>query len=176
MSFATGQSPERRAEELIVLEPPSGQPPLNTEPSSVGNGPVRNDVSTALVRLYRQLFGRGPARAATYEFDAGYVTFLGDVLAPHERRLVLSGRADLVRETRRAIREAECERLIAEIQRLTGRPVLHDSFQLQPERNLAIELFWAANGSADGAGNTPAFEATAPTRSRYGGVMSDGER
>ena len=94
------------------------------------------------MKLYREIFGRGPVKTTTYAFDAGYVTFLRDVLAPHERALVLGGRADLVRETRTAIREAERERLIAEVQRLTGRPVLHDSFQFQPERNLAIELFW----------------------------------
>ena len=52
------------------------------------------------------MFGRGPVRTTTYAFDAGYVTFLRDVLAPHERVLVLGGRADLVRDTRTAIREA----------------------------------------------------------------------
>ena len=128
------------------------------------------------MKLYREIFGRGPVRTATYAFEAGYVTFLRDLLAPHERALVLGGRADLVCETRMAIREAERERLIAEVQRLTGRPVLHDSFQFQPERNLAIELFWVPTGSADGAGNTPAPQAIAPTDSRYGGVISDGER
>jgi len=54
--------------------------------------------------------------------------------------------------------------------------VLHDSFQFQPERDLAIELFWVPTGSADGAGNTPAPQAIAPTNSRYTGVISDGER
>jgi uncharacterized protein YbcI len=123
------------------------EPALKAQAPTVGSGAVRNELSTALVMLYRQLFGRGPVRTATYEFDAGYVTFLREVLVPHERRLVLSGRADLVCEARMAIREAERERLIAEVQRLTGRSVLQDSFQFQPERNLAIELFWAPNGS-----------------------------
>ena len=110
--------------------------------TSRGGGAVRNELSTALVKLYRELFGRGPVTTTTYAFDAGYVTFLRDVLAPHERVLVLGGRTDLVCQTRAAIREAERERLIGEVQRVTGRPVLHDSFQFQPERNLAIELFW----------------------------------
>jgi hypothetical protein len=67
-----------------------------------------------------------------------------------------------------AIREAERDRLIAEVQRLTGRPVLHDSFQLQPERNLAIELFWIPpTGSEDGAGSTAALQAIAPTSPRH---------
>jgi uncharacterized protein YbcI len=119
-------------------------------------GAVRNDLSTALVKHYREFFGRGPVTTTTYAFDLGYVTILGDVLTPHERLLILGGRTDLVRQARDAIRETERERLIGEVQRVTGRPVLHDSFQFQPERNLAIELFWTPTGSEEGPGNTPA--------------------
>jgi uncharacterized protein YbcI len=142
----------------------------------VRGGAVCNALSTALVKLYREIFGRGPVKTTTYAFDAGYVTFLREVLAPQERVLVLGGRSDLVCQARVAIREAERERLIAEIQRLTGRPVLHDSFQFQPERDLAIELFWMPTGSEDGAGNTPTAEAIAPTGSRHSAVISDGKR
>jgi uncharacterized protein YbcI len=141
---------------LIATEPPGAQATPNAQPSTVGGSAVRNDLSTALVKLYREIFGRGPVRTRTYAFDAGYVTFLRDVLAPHEHALVLGGRPDLVWQARMAIREAERERLIAEAQRITGRPVLHDSFQFQPERDLAIELFWIPTGSNDSAGNAPA--------------------
>jgi uncharacterized protein YbcI len=123
---------------------------LHAEPTTRGGGPVRNDLSTALVKLYRELFGRGPETTTTHTFDGGYVTFLRDVLAPHERVLVLGGRTDLVCEARVAIREAGRDRLIDEVQRVTGRPVLQDSFQFQPERNLAIELFWTPPGSEEG--------------------------
>ena len=176
MTVANRHASHDDLEGLIAAEPPSAQPTLNAEPSTIGGGVVRNHLSTALVKLYREVFGRGPVRTTTYAFDAGYVTFLREVLVPHERALVLGGRADLVCETRMAIREAERERLIAEVQRLTGRPVLHDSFQFQPERNLAIELFWVPTGSADGAGNTAAPQAIAPTDARYRGGISDAER
>ena len=167
MSFAKRHSQGRRAEGPTVMEPPRAQWALNARPSTIGGGPVRNQLSTALVGLYRQVFGRGPERTATYEFDTGFVTFLRDVLVPHERLLVMSGRADLVCEARMAIRSAERERLIAEVQRLTGRPVLHDSFQFQPERDLAIELFWAPTGSVTGDGNTPAPHAFPPNGSTH---------
>jgi uncharacterized protein YbcI len=116
------------------------------------SGGVRNDLSTALMTHYRQLFGRGPATIATYEFSAGYVAFLHGVLSPHERFLALNGRADLVREMRTAIREAESGRLIADVRRVTGRPVRHEAFQLEPGDDLAIELFWAPKKSAADAG------------------------
>ena len=68
---------------------------------------------------------------------------------------MIGGRADLVSQTRAAIREGERERLVGEVQRVTGRPVLQDSFQFQPERNLAIELFWTPPGSEEGADGFP---------------------
>ena len=162
MSFANREASQNGRAGLIAAEPPGAQATLNAEPPTRGRGAVRNDLSTALVKLYRELFGRGPATTTTYAFDAGYVTFLRDVLAPHERVLVLGGRTDLVCQARAAIREAEHERLIGEVQRVTGRPVLHDSFQFQPERNLAIELFWTPPGSEEGPGNAPARYAIAP--------------
>jgi uncharacterized protein YbcI len=155
MSFANREAYNGR-EGLIAAEPPGAQATLTAVPPTRCSGEVRNDLSTALVKLYRELFGRGPTTTTTYAFDAGYVTFLRDVLVPHERSLVLSGRTDLVCQARAAIREAERERLIGEVQRVTGRPVLHDSFQFQPERNLAIELFWTPTSSEEGPGNTPA--------------------
>jgi uncharacterized protein YbcI len=141
----------------------------------MSGGAVRNDLSTALVQVYREIFGRGPVKTTTYAFDVGYVTFLHDLLTPQERALLLAGRPDLVCQARVAIREAERERLIAEVQRLIDRPVLQDAFQFQPEWNLAIELFWIPTGSEDGAGNTRASRAVAPTGSRHRGVLSDGE-
>jgi uncharacterized protein YbcI len=131
----------------------------DADPFAMGGGAVRNEISTALVKLYREIFGRGPVKTTTYAFDLGYVTFLRDLLAPPERVLVMSGRRDIVCEARAAVRQAERERLIAEVQRITGRPVLHDSFQFQPERNLAIELFWLPPGPEDGGGNNPAPQA-----------------
>jgi uncharacterized protein YbcI len=161
MSFANRKASNDGREGLIGAEPPTR-----------GAGAVRNDLSTALVKVYRELFGRGPVTTTTYAFSAGYVTFLRDVLAPHERLLVVGGRTDLVCEARAAIREAERERLISEVQRVTGQPVLHDSFQFQPERNLAIELFWTPTGSEEGPGNIPARYAIAPAPYPEGEVMS----
>ena len=146
-SFANRQAIHNGRDRLVAIEPPGAEPTLIADPFTAGGGAVRNDLSTALVKLYREMFGRGPAKTTTYAFEGGYVTFLRDVLAPHERVLVIGGRVDLVREARTAVREAGREHLIAEVQRLTGRPVLHDAFQFQPERDLAIELFWTPPAS-----------------------------
>lgn len=159
-SFANREASHGGCEELIAAEPPGVQATMKADPFAMGGGAVRNDISTALVKLYREIFGRGPVKTTTYAFDVGYVTFLRDLLAPPERALVMGGRPDIVCQARVAIREAERERLIAEVQRVTGRPVFHNSFQFQPERNLAIELFWLPPGPEDGASNTPAPQAS----------------
>jgi uncharacterized protein YbcI len=149
MSFGNRQASRDGRGGPVARESLSDLPAPNAEPAAIGSGVVRNDLSTGLVKLYRELFGRGPVRTTTHAFDTGYVTFLRDVLTPHERLLVAGGRADLVRETRMAIREAARERLTAEAQRLTGWPLLDESFQFQPERDLAIELFWIPTGVDD---------------------------
>jgi uncharacterized protein YbcI len=112
-------------------------------------GTLRGEISKALAMIYRESFGRGPTSTTTYEFCGGYVTFLGEVLQPHERTLVRTGRADLVVEAWTVIREAGRSSVTAELQRITGHAELRDSFQLQPERDLAIELFWAPGTAAD---------------------------
>ena len=38
------------------------------------SGSLRGEISTALAKVYRESFGRGPTSTATYEFGAGYVT------------------------------------------------------------------------------------------------------
>jgi len=172
MSFPDREASHNGRVGLIAAEPPGAQATLNAAPPTRGGGAVRNDLSTALVKLYRELFGRGPVTTTTYAFDAGYVTFLRDLLVQHERTLVRSGRTDLVCQARAAIREAERERLIGEVQRVTGRSVLHDSFQFQPERNLAIEVFWTPSGSEEGPGNPPARYAIAPAPCPEGKLIS----
>jgi uncharacterized protein YbcI len=172
MNFAKRQASPDGQGGLVAMQPLSAGPTLNAEPSAIGGGAIRDQLSTALVKFYRELFGRGPEKTATHVFDGGYVTFLRDVLVPHERSLILSGRADLVRETRLALREAKREQLLAEVQHVTGHPVLHDSFQFQPERNLAIELFWIPTGAEDGGANTQA-QAIAPSDSRHTRVITD---
>jgi uncharacterized protein YbcI len=166
-SFASRGASHGGYEELTAAEPSGAHATLSAAPFTTGGGAVRNDLSTALAKLYREIFGRGPVKAITYAFDAGFVTFLRDLLAPHERALVLGGRPDLVWQARVSLREAERERLIAEVQRITGRPELCQSFQFQPERNLAIELFWIPTGSGDGADDTPAPQAVSPTSLRH---------
>src|SRR5918995_7294513 len=128
MSFASREASHDGCEGRIAGEPPVAQATPNADPSAMGGGAVCNDISTTLVKLYREIFGRGPVKTATYAFDVGYVTFLRDLLTPPERVLVMGGRPDIVCQARVAIREAERERLIAEVRRVTGRPDVSDSF------------------------------------------------
>jgi Na+-translocating membrane potential-generating system (MpsC) len=92
MSFTNREALHVGRDGLIAAVPPGAQATLNAQPPTVGGGAVRNDLSTALVKLYREIFGRGPVETTTHAFDAGYVTLLRDILAAHEHALVLGGR------------------------------------------------------------------------------------
>ena len=101
---------------------------LHAEPFARGGGAVRNELSTALVKLYRELFGRGPVTTTTYAFEAGYVTFLRDVLAPHEQQVVPAEELTQVRLLPSAersldveVRQLDSERLEVGDDELPGR-------------------------------------------------------
>ena len=55
MSFANREASHNGREGLIAKEPPRAQATLNAAPPTRGGGAVRNDLSTALVMLYREL-------------------------------------------------------------------------------------------------------------------------
>lgn len=68
-------------------------------------------------------------------------------------------------EPRTPERTLQRKRLIAEVQRLTGRARLDDSLKLQPERELAIEVLRILKASTDDGGSASAEQ-----------VMSNGPR
>jgi uncharacterized protein YbcI len=76
------------------------------------------------VRLVGDYTGRGPVRARSY-YDGDLVSVvLQDTLTRGERSLVVSGKGDLVLQTRRAFQSAMREEAIAGVEELTGRKVM----------------------------------------------------
>jgi uncharacterized protein YbcI len=57
-------------------------------------------ISTRIVGLLREHYGRGPSRAKTYAMDDCIVCVLRNGFTAHERTIVESGEADRVIEMR----------------------------------------------------------------------------
>jgi uncharacterized protein YbcI len=82
------------------------------------------DISNAMVRLYKEQFGRGPTRAHTHwsGHDALCV-FLEDTLTPAERNMVRLGEHQRLRETRIFFQYASVRALCTPVEQSTGRVV-----------------------------------------------------
>jgi uncharacterized protein YbcI len=101
------------------------------------------EVSNAMVRLYKEQFGRGPTR--TRSFWAGpdaLVCFMEDTLTPAERNLAKMGQHQRLRDMRLFFQYASIREFCAPVERITGRKVrsFHSSVDTKVD-GLSVETF-----------------------------------
>ncbi len=104
---------------------------------------ILSEVSSAMVRVYKEQFGRGPTR--TRSFWAGpdaLVCLLEDTLTPAERTLVKLGQHQRLRDMRTFFQYATLREFCEPVERITGRNVrsFHSSIDTKID-GLAIETF-----------------------------------
>src|SRR3954447_11337668 len=119
-------------------------------------GPM-NAVSTAMVALHKEQFGRGPTRARTnFAGSDTLVCVLQDALLPAERAMVEMGEAQRVRESRMWFQVATAQRFIDSVEGIVGRTVYSFTSASDPERGVVMEIFvFEPNASMDGDGSLP---------------------
>ena len=111
-------------------------------------------VSTEMVRLYKEQFGRGPESAATsWAGTDVLLCTLHKSLTPAERNLVAMGEQERLRDTRLFFQHAAAVEFRAAVERLTGRHVRAFISGMDVQRDVAAELFYLE--PAHGAGGTP---------------------
>ena len=115
-------------------------------------------VSTEMVRLYKEQFGRGPESAATSwaGSDVLLCTLHGS-LTPAERNLVAMGEQERLRDTRLFFQHAAELEFRQVVERLTSRRVRAFISGMDVERDVAAELFYLEPSVAGNhAGGEPA--------------------
>lgn len=98
-------------------------------------------ISSAIVGLYREHFGKGPTGAKTYVLDDLVICVLRDGLTKVEKTLFERGKGDVVREMRAAFQDAVADRFTSTIERLTDRNVVAFMSQAHVAPDLTIEVF-----------------------------------
>jgi uncharacterized protein YbcI len=98
-------------------------------------------ISSAIVGLYREHFGKGPTGAKTYVLDDLVICVLRDGLTTVEKTLFERGKGDVVREMRAAFQDAVADRFTSTIERLTDRNVVAFMSQAHVAPDLTIEVF-----------------------------------
>lgn len=104
-------------------------------------GEVLAAVSSEMVRLKAQSFGKGPLEAKTYECDDFLFCVMKGVTTRAEQILIARGEKQVVRDFRLAFQDKMRPELIGAVERITNRRVLTHDSQILFEPETVIEIF-----------------------------------
>jgi uncharacterized protein YbcI len=107
----------------------------------VDTGNVAGAISSAMVALKKQYYGRGPERARTFVNGEYVFTVLEGGLARNEETLLAAGKEELVRRFRLEFQATVGDMATSAVEELTGRKVIgyHSQITFNPTR--AFEIF-----------------------------------
>ena len=117
---------------------------------------VLEAVCTAMIRLHKEQFGRGPttARSGFVGPDA-LLCVLEDALLPAELNMVKMGDHQRVRESRIAFQAATASEFVSAVEEIVGRKVRAFGSAVDVEQNVVFENFVFERESAGDGDGTP---------------------
>jgi uncharacterized protein YbcI len=106
------------------------------------HGTALADITTGIIKLFRQYYGRGPTKGKTYLLDDRYVLcVLEETMTTVEETLNDAGEEDLVRRVRLTFQEEMAPQFTAVVEKALGRKVVAYHSQLTTNPDLGFELF-----------------------------------
>lgn len=120
-----------------LREPSGGDPPA----PPLEGGKLLSEITSQIVSLMREHYGRGPIKAKTYVLDNLIVCVLSDGLTAVEKTMMAGGEPERVLDLRRDFQRMMKARYSEMIERLTERKVLAFLSQAHVEPDLTIEMF-----------------------------------
>jgi uncharacterized protein YbcI len=126
------------------------------KPEGQEGQPVPLAISNAMVKIYKEMFGRGPTRARTNFAGSDIVVCtLRDTLTPAERNMVKLGEDQRLRDTRMFFQYAAEKQFRGIIEEITGRNVVAFVSGLDTGQDVATEVFYLEpQDGADRNGNS----------------------
>jgi uncharacterized protein YbcI len=125
----------------------------------LAGGHLLTAISTSIVGILRDHYGRGPMRAKTYVLDDIIVVVMrGSGFTPLEKTIMNSGQPDRVIAMREDFQRVMSKRYQDTIEELAGRKVLAFLSQAHVEPDITMEIFFV-DGPLEGFG---AVEVTEP--------------
>ena len=111
------------------------------EPDEDGDGTLRQDISTAMVGLYKDHYGEGPTRCRTYLHPELVIVVLGGGYSAAEQTLWEAGKWYEVRQARLLWQDSMQAKFVDVIEELTGREVSAFMSANRQDPDLAVEMF-----------------------------------
>jgi uncharacterized protein YbcI len=101
------------------------------------------ELTNAMVRLYKELFGRGPTKARTnYAGPDTIVATIENSLTPAERNMIDLGEDQRVREIRMFFQHASDAEFTGTVEEITGRKVRAFVSGMDTEKDVSTEVFY----------------------------------
>jgi uncharacterized protein YbcI len=117
------------------------------------------ELSNAMVRIYKEIFGRGPTKSySAYATPDLVVCTLEDSLTAAERKLVQMGENKALRDTRMLFQHASDDEFVKAVEAITGRVVRAFVSGIDTEQDVSSEVFYleplvSRDGDGDGDGD-----------------------
>src|SRR5687768_7978953 len=101
------------------------------------------ELSNAMVRIYKEQFGRGPTKTRTnYAGRDILIVTLEDSLTPAERRMAEMGEHQRLRDTRMFFQHATQGEFVGTVEEITGRTVSAFVSGIDTEKDVSSEVFY----------------------------------
>jgi uncharacterized protein YbcI len=109
----------------------------------LAGGQLLAAISTSVVAILREHYGRGPMKAKTYALDDIIVVVMrGSGFTPLEQTIMDSGKPDRVVDMRHEFQHMMTRQFTETIERLTDRKVLAFLSQAHVDPDITIEIFF----------------------------------
>ena len=113
-----------------------------TGPDNIqARGEMSAAISTGLVQLHRQYYGKGPTKAKTHLVNDTVICVLSGGFTTVERTLIDDGKAGDVEDIRRSFQATMRKQFTGLVEESTGRAVIAYMSQVHTNPDLAVELF-----------------------------------
>ncbi len=123
------------------MDTEASQQPLGMDEERTGLMMV--ELSNAMVRLYKEQFGRGPTKARTnYAGPDLIVSTLECSLTRIERRMVEAGEHERLRDLRMHFQYLNEQHFIGKVEEITGRKVRAFVSGIDTKHDMSAELFY----------------------------------
>src|SRR6195952_5696577 len=100
------------------------------------------EISKAMVKLYKEQFGRGPETVWTrYSGPDAILSVLGNSLTPVKRTMLQMGEEQRLRDIRTMFQHATESKFREEVERITGRRVIGFMSGIDVHHDLSSEVF-----------------------------------
>ena len=127
-------------------------PSAEGQPVPLAGGHLLSAISTGIVKLMREHYGRGPIKAKTYALDDIVVCVLrGSGYTPLEQTIMETGDGGRVVAMRENFQSMMASRYKDMIEELTGRNVVAFLSQAHVEPDITMEIFFI-DGPLEGFG------------------------